>query len=283
MLGVEAAAFPERFDGQHQLVASAFVAKGVGEGDRAFPVLDHGDVGIGPDLQRSDVVGESHRSCGSGCSQRKRLVDRVAEMDIFRQRRHQVEHRPAYVVAVDVGRNRAGAKSLFETGFSDRERERAGTVANIEDDAPFHGVPGCVDDPVVVVENTVRMTRKRVRDDVAGTQLFEELLEMAYRPANVNHYRLVQLLPGFERPVECDQVVTTHDGFAKSDLDPDDHTGVQFCCLDGLLDTRPPDVFEFADFLVELAHARDMQEGENARVDFVDHVAVEAGNGVRPG
>ena len=118
---VEASALPESFHGKQQLVSGAFITGGVPEGDRPFAVLDNGDIGIGPDLQCAYVVRETDGRGRFGRSQRQCIVDRVTQVDVLRERRHQVEHRPPYVVAVDIGRNRAGAKSLFEAGLGHRE------------------------------------------------------------------------------------------------------------------------------------------------------------------
>ena len=149
-------------------------------------------------------------------------------------------------------------------------------MSNIENNATLHGIPCRVDHLVVVVEDAVRVAGERVRYDVAGAQFFKKILELAHGPADVDHHRLVQLPPGFERPVESDHIVAANDGLGEPDFDSDDHVGVQLRRLNGLFAPRPPDVFEFADIVVELAHAGDMQIREDAGVHLVDHVAVEA-------
>ena len=83
-----------------------------------------------------------HADCRSGAlrGERDYFVERVAQVEIFRERCQQVVDGPANVVSMNVRTHRTGSESVDGAFLRDIERERTRAMSYIEIDATLHGV-----------------------------------------------------------------------------------------------------------------------------------------------
>ena len=91
-------------------------------------------------------------------------------------------------------------------------------------------------------------------NDVAAPQLAENLLDIVARSADVDHDGLTQVIRGLDSPVKRHKIVLPDNALGQPDLYTDDHVRVKLRRVNCLVHTRPADVFQFADLVIELAH-----------------------------
>ena len=122
------------------------------------------------------------RSSPSTCAGRTVAASITSASDIPRwrnllQRRREVERRPVDAELMEVGRDHVGPPPVAHHRLGGLERERAGAVADVEDDARLPRAPGDVEQPAVVVDDLHRVAGEAVRQHVARLQERQHLLE----------------------------------------------------------------------------------------------------------
>ena len=80
------------------------------------------------------------------------LLQRQAKLQKFTGSGGQIKDRTVNVVVVQIAGDGLGQKVLGQGGFGDIPTEAARAVPNVKNNAPLDCVPGCVTDPVLVIE-----------------------------------------------------------------------------------------------------------------------------------
>ncbi|GMA95395.1 hypothetical protein GCM10025881_22190 [Pseudolysinimonas kribbensis] len=222
-----------RRDRPQDAVALESPAEAVLEGLRALGEIEDREVGGRPGTQGADPRSvEAERPRRRQRRPQEHVRQRHPQRHEPGENERQTHHARARV-GVQVTADRVGREPEPEELPCDVGAEPGCPVPDIEDDAAFPGLPRARANRVAVQEGVALPAGERMREDVAGAQRGEDLVDRGRRRSEMDHERHAEVVGGGASTAQRLGGVVSADVVRCPHLDADDHIRIRSRAGDG--------------------------------------------------